>query len=299
MARPADRGGRGVDRTPGRGRGGDGGLPRQVADELRDQVARLTHGRLAAATTQAGELEVHLEAFGAREPRPVLLTVSASPLPREAVLLASQAGGLVELLGRASEGDAGSRGYEAKAAQLRFAVLTALLAGDVTMARRMTTGDVPPLLNAERVRVHLLHCPPDDRDRLARTYLDASGYHGPGLMVNCPVFKEQLICPVAEDPELGGRFQQGEMLRRLVSENPGYALGVSRPHPLAATGEAYGEAVHALAVARNSPDRLAAYRGRPSLVHVLPRRAASPGRAPTWSRCTTPPSPPWTSSVWP
>ncbi|MGI3197972.1 hypothetical protein ACRJ4W_03420 [Streptomyces sp. GLT-R25] len=115
---------------------------------------------------------------------------------------------------------------------------------------------------------------PADRDRLARTYLDSSGYHGPGLMVNCPVFKEQLICPVAEDPELGGRFQQGEVLRRLVEENPGYALGVSRPHPLAATGEAYGEAVHALAVARNSPDRLAAYRGRPSLVHVLPRRAA-------------------------
>ncbi|MGX1907442.1 helix-turn-helix domain-containing protein [Streptomyces phaeochromogenes] len=250
------------------------GFPRQVADELRDQVARLTHGRLAAATTQTGELEVHLEAFGAREPRPVLVTVSASPLPREAVLLASQAGGLVELMGRASEGDAGSRGYEAKAAQLRFAVLTALLAGDVTMARRMTTGDVPPLLNAERVRVHLLHCPPADRDRLARTYQDSSGYHGPGLMVNCPVFKEQLICPVAEDPELGGRFQQGEMLRRLVEENPGYALGVSRPHPLAATAEAYGEAVHALAVARNSPDRLAAYRGRPSLVHVLPRRAA-------------------------
>ncbi|MGI3197971.1 hypothetical protein ACRJ4W_03415 [Streptomyces sp. GLT-R25] len=135
------------------------GFPRRVADELRDQVARLTHGRLAAATTQAGELEVHLEAFGAREPRPVLVTVSASPLPREAVLLASQAGGLVELLGRASEGDAGSRGYEAKAAQLRFAILTALLAGDVTLARRMTTGDVPPLLNAERVRVHLLHCP--------------------------------------------------------------------------------------------------------------------------------------------
>ncbi|MDQ0777467.1 DNA-binding CsgD family transcriptional regulator [Streptomyces aurantiacus] len=261
------------------GRGGaietaTAGFPRRLASALTPQVERLAGGRLAAATTRVGELEVRLEAFGAREPRPVLVTVSASALSREAAALASQAGGIVDLLSQASEADDGTRGYEAKAAQLRFAVLTALLAGDVTMARRMTTGDVPPILNAERVRVHLLHCTPADRDRLTRTYLDPSGYHGPGLMVNCPVFREQLICPVADDPELGGRFRQGEVLRRLVRENPGYALGVSRPHPLAATAEAYGEAVHALAVARNSPGRLAAYRGRPSLVHVLPRRAA-------------------------
>ena len=261
------------------GRGGTveaatAGFRRRTAGALTEHVERLAGGRLAAATTRVGESEVRLEAFGGREPRPVLVAVSASALSREAAALASQAGGIVDLLSRVSEADAGTRAYDAKAAQLRFAVLTALLAGDVTMARRMTTGDVPPLLNAERVRVHLLHCPPEDRDRLARTYQDSSGYHGPGLMVNCPVFKEQLICPVAEDPEPGGRFRQGEVLRRLVGENPGYALGVSRPYPLAATAEAYGEAVHALAVARNSPGRLAAYRGRPSLVHVLPRRAA-------------------------
>ncbi|MDI9886857.1 helix-turn-helix domain-containing protein [Streptomyces sp. HNM0645] len=65
------------------------------------------------------------------------------------------------------------------------------------------------------------------------------------------------------------------MLCRLVRENPGYALGVSRPHPLAATADAYGEALHALTVARNSPDRLAVYRGRPSLVQVLDRRPAA------------------------
>ncbi|WP_225859423.1 helix-turn-helix domain-containing protein [Streptomyces albicerus] len=249
------------------------GFPRKLAGALRDQVERLAGGRLAAATTQVGELEVHLEAFGAREPRPVLVTAGASALSREATALASQAGGLLDLLGRASEADHSARGYDKKARQLRFAVLTALLAGDVTMARRMTTGGVPPLLNAERVRVYVLHCPPADRDVLTRTYLDASGYHGAGLMVHCPAFKEHLICPVAEDAELGGRFH-GEVLRRLVRENPAYALGVSGPHPLAATGEAYGEAVHALAVARNSPERLAAYRGRPSLVHLLPRRPA-------------------------
>ncbi|MGP4046529.1 helix-turn-helix domain-containing protein [Streptomyces sp. 2A115] len=254
-------------------------FPGELVGTLREQLERLADGRLAAAMARVGELEVHLEAFGVREPRPVLVTVSASALSREAAALASQAGGLLELLGKASVADDSSREYEQKARQLRFAVLTALLAGDVTMARRMTTGDVPPLLDAERVRVHVLHCPPADRDRLARTYLDASGYHGPGLMVHCPAFKEHLICPIAEDVEPAGRFQRGEVLRRLVRENPGYAVGVSRPHPLAATADAYGEALNALAVARNSQERLGVYRGQPSLVHLLPRRAAV-----TWAR---------------
>ncbi|MEV0226544.1 helix-turn-helix domain-containing protein [Streptomyces sp. NPDC050704] len=253
-------------------------FPGGLAGALREQLARLADGRLAAATTHVDGLEVRLEAFGGREPRPVLVTVSASELSREAAALASQAGALLALLRQASEAADSARGYEQKARQLRFAVLTALLAGDVTMARRMTTGDVPLLLNAERVRVHVLHCPPADRDRLARTYLDAAGYHGPGLMVHCPAFKEHLICPIAEDPEPVGRFRrgevQGDVLRRLVRDNPGYAVGVSGPHPLAATADAYGEALHALAVARNSPERLAVYRGRPSLVHLLPRRPA-------------------------
>ncbi|WP_432076625.1 helix-turn-helix domain-containing protein [Streptomyces wuyuanensis] len=250
-------------------------FPPGIARVLPEHAEPLAGKGLVAATTHLDGREVRLEAFGGRAPRPVLVTASSAPLPRDAALLASHAGGLLELLDRAGEADESARGYEAKSRQLRFAVLTALMSGDVTLARRMTTGDVPPLLGAERVRVHLLHCTPADRDRLARTFLDPSGYHGAALMVHCPAFKEHLICPIAEDVEPGGRLRQGEVLRRLVRENPGYALGVSRPHPLAAMGEAYGEALHALTVARNSPDRLAVYRGRPSLVQVLPRRPAA------------------------
>ncbi|WP_377272949.1 helix-turn-helix domain-containing protein [Peterkaempfera sp. SMS 1(5)a] len=250
------------------------GFPGAVLDALAEQLGRLAAGRLAAATARVGGAEVRLEAFAGREPRPVLVTVSAAELPQEAAVLASRTGGLVELLGRALEADDSSRGFEQKARQVRFAVLTALMAGDITLARRMTTGDVPPLLTAERARVYLLHCPPADRDRLVRAYQDASGYHGPDLMVHCPAFEEHLICPVAEDADAAGRLGRGAVLRRLVEENPAYALGVSRPHPLDATARAYGEALHALAVARNSPRRLVAYRGRPSLVDLLPSRDA-------------------------
>ncbi|GGL73286.1 hypothetical protein GCM10010129_16220 [Streptomyces fumigatiscleroticus] len=249
------------------------GFPAGAVAALGDRVERLADGGLAAATAPWGGLEVRLEAFGRREPRPVLVTVGAVALSRPQAALASQAGGLLQLLAEALSADDSARRYEEKARAQRFAVLTALMTGDVTLARRMTTGEVPPLLDAERVRIHLLHCPPGDRDRLARAYQDASGYHGSALMVHCPAFHDHLICPIAEDTAPAGRPSLERVLRRLVREHPGYALGVSSPHPLAATAEAYGEALHALAVARNSPDRVASYRGRPLLARLLPRPA--------------------------
>ncbi|MFE7278426.1 helix-turn-helix domain-containing protein [Streptomyces sp. NPDC057623] len=268
---------------PGSGIGAaTSGFPREAGEALGEQIERLADGRLGAATTRLGDLEVRLEACGWRMPRPVLVAVGAARLDREAAALVSRAGGLLHLLGEVHRADHSIRGYEEKARAMRFAVLTALMTGDVTLARRMTHRDVPPVLDAEHVRVHLLHCPPADRDRLATTFQDASGYHGAGLMVHCPAFLDHLICPIAErdgssantgaaapDDRLAG------VLRRLVRENPGYWLGVSRPHPIAATGTAYKEAVHALAVARNSPNRLAVYHGHTSLMPLLPRPAAA------------------------
>ena len=103
-------------------------------------------------------------------------------------------------------------------------------------------------------------------------------------MVPCPAFEEHLIC-------LGHRVRRTwrelpagrDAAPGLVHQHPGYALGISRPHPLAATGTAYTEAVHALAVARNSPKRVAAYQRQSSLVELLPRRGLA------WARALTGP----------
>lgn len=73
----------------------------------------------------------------------------------------------------------------------------------------MTTGAVPPLLDADRLRVHLLRCPSADRDRIARAHQDPYGYHGQALMVHCPVFKEHLICLIADDGTAGGSGGSG------------------------------------------------------------------------------------------
>ncbi|MEE4591567.1 helix-turn-helix domain-containing protein [Streptomyces sp. DSM 41524] len=264
-------------------------FPRQILPSLEPTLARLSSGQMAAAATESGALQVRLEALGPHAPRPVLVVAGASAPTREAASLVSHAGSLIALLDRAQDADTTFRGYQYKARQLRFAVFSALLAGDLTLARRMTTGAVPALLDAERLRVYLLHCPPEDRDRLAQTYQDGSGYHGTGLMVHCPAFKEHLIClvadgpgvadgsGVADDPETA--HGQGAVLRRLVRDNSHYALGISSPYPLGATAEAYGQALHALAAARHTPERMAAYLGRTPLVPLLPHTEAG-----AWAR---------------
>ncbi|RBM05487.1 helix-turn-helix domain-containing protein [Streptomyces sp. PT12] len=253
-----------------------GGFPRDILalDGLAPLLARLARGSTDAAATQVGEVRLRLAALGPRAPHPVLAVAAERPVAPEAAALIAHTGSVVDVLRRVREADTTALGYHRKALQLRFAVFQALMAGDPVLARGMTAGAVPPLLDADRVRVHLLYCGTDSRERIARTYQDARGYHGPGLMVPCPVFNGHLICPIADDPNAPGAARQAELLRRLVRDNAHYALGISDPHELHATADAYAEAVHALAVARHTPGRVLTYRGRTPLARLLPRPQA-------------------------
>ncbi|MFJ2217189.1 helix-turn-helix domain-containing protein [Streptomyces sp. NPDC101062] len=248
------------------------GFPREILPALEPVLTRLATGRMAAAATEVGAVRVRLEGVGSENPRRVLVLAGADRLTGQEAAAASHTGHIIALLDRARAADTAFRGYQEKAHQMRVALFMALMAGDTVLARRMTTGAVPELLGADRIRVHLLRCAPADRDRLAQAHQDPSGYHGRAMMVRCPVYDEHLICIVAEDedipPELGG------VLRELVAESEEYALGISAPHPLRATAEAYEEARNALAVAGNTPGRVAGYRGREPLERLLPREEA-------------------------
>ncbi|MEV0321559.1 helix-turn-helix domain-containing protein [Streptomyces sp. NPDC050658] len=254
-------------------------FPREAPARLGGLLARLSGGQLAAAATQAGSLHVRCEALGPHAPRPVLVVVARSEPTSQTVALISHTGSVLALLRRAAHSDRARHEYHDKARQLRFAVLHGLLAGGPLLARRMTTGTVPPLLDADRLRIHLLRCPSADRDRITQAHQDPSGYHGTALMVHCPVFKDHLICLVAEDDGTdghGGGPPQGvgATLRRLVRDNPRYALGISDVQPLHATAEAYTQATHALAAARTTPDRVAFHHGKSPLTDILPAQPA-------------------------
>ncbi|MCC3655022.1 helix-turn-helix domain-containing protein [Streptomyces sp. S07_1.15] len=250
-------------------------FPPDILGGLHPVLTRLSGGHLAAAASQAGAFHVRCEALGQQVPRPVLVVAGPQPLTREALGLTSHVGAVMEVLRRARRADELALRYQRAAARLRLAILAALMTGEPTLARRMTAGAVPPLLDAERLRVHLLRCPPADRGRLTDAYEDESGYHGRGLMVRCPVYDDHLICLLPPDDD-AGRADGGlaAPLRALVRDNPDYALGISAPVPLPATAQAYDQARHALAVARHTPERVADYHGRPPLAGLLPRQQA-------------------------
>ncbi|MEU5685930.1 helix-turn-helix domain-containing protein [Streptomyces venezuelae] len=255
-------------------------FPRAVLRPLAELLARLSDGRLATAVTHTGGLHVRCEALGFQRPHPVLVAAGRQEPSPETVALLAHTGSVLTLLRQAGESDRIRRNYQAKARQLRFAVLQALLTGQPTLARRMTVGAVPPLLEAGRLRLYLLHCPPGERDRIALAHQDPSGYHGADLLVHCPVFHEHLICLLAEESEeteIAVEAQGGlaATLRRLVHSDPRFALGISGAHPLESTAGAYGQATHALAAARPTPERMAFYHGRTPLEGILlPRESA-------------------------
>jgi DNA-binding CsgD family transcriptional regulator len=253
-------------------------FPQQVLPALAPLFTRLSDGSLASAATEAEQLHVRCEALGPQEPRPVLVVADRAEPSPDTVALTAHTAGVLTLLLRAENGDRVLHSYQYKARQVRFAVLHALMAGGPLLARRMTAGAVPPLLEADRLRIHLLRCPPRDRDRISRLHQDPSGYHGSGLMVHCPVIKEHLICLIADgelpDGSAGSPHGLSDTLRRLVRDDPRCALGISGTHPLDATAAAYSEALHALAAARSAPDRVAHYHGRTPLAGILPRPAA-------------------------
>ncbi|WP_374112836.1 helix-turn-helix domain-containing protein [Streptomyces sp. MNU89] len=252
-------------------------FPPAILDSLRPVLTRLSGGQLAAAASQVGAFHVRCEALGRDGPRPVLVVAGPLPLTREALALTSHVGAVIEVVRRARRADGLALRYQRAAARLRLAILAALMTGEPTLARRMTAGAVPPLLDAERLRVHLLRCPPADRGRIIDAHEDASGYHGRGLMVRCPVYDDHLICLLPPDDDAGGADGSGSPaapLRALVRDNPHYALGISAAVPLPDTARAYDQAHHALAVACHTPERVADYHGRPPLAGLLPRPQA-------------------------
>ncbi|MEW1718025.1 helix-turn-helix domain-containing protein [Streptomyces sp. NPDC093109] len=257
-------------------------FPTGILGTLAPLLTRLADGRLASAATEVGTVRIRLEGVGSGTPRRVLVLAGPDPLSPRDTTAAAHTGHVLTLLHRAEATDTVLRAYQQKAHQLRVALFMALMAGDTVLARRMTTGAVPELLDSDRLRLFLLRCAPGDRDRLTRAHQDASGYHGRGMMVRCPVYDEHLICLIPETGTEAGTGTETEerpeldrLLRELVEEIPGYALGISDAHPLHATAVAYEQARHALAVAGNIPGRVASYRGREPLERVLPHAAAA------------------------
>ncbi|MEV7458721.1 PucR family transcriptional regulator [Streptomyces rubiginosohelvolus] len=173
----------------------------------------------------------------------------------------------------------------------REAVLHLLMTGQLSIAQQVA-GALRPRL-PDPVRVCVVECSGGGRDEVARVCVDADG--GRSWIVRCPVYARHLILVMpaeAKGPEPGA-VPTDETVAARVGD---CVVGVSEPVPLADTATGYRQAFHALAVARELPDRHARFgvspdpalvvgpAGRrwadellnPLLTHV-PRRPQDPG----------------------
>lgn len=171
--------------------------------------------------------------------------------PRCGVLLAD-ASRTLALCWRLEEAERARRRIESAEAHSREAVLHLLMVGSVPAAQRIA-GALRPALPAV-TRVYVIECPSPRRREIAGR-IDRT-VRGRAWIVPCPVQPHHLIALVPTPDE------EPEGLDLLIARQaPGCRVGVSAEVALRDTPIGYEQAIHALAVARNAPERCATFGG--------------------------------------
>ncbi|MEI7034262.1 helix-turn-helix domain-containing protein [Streptomyces pratensis] len=295
-----------------------------VAGLLAEGATALTERGAQAYSLDTGAHTALLFPLPTGDGAPVLTVVAPRPVATGLATLLADVVLPLALCWQAETLERRRRRVDLAEARGREAVLHLLMTGQLSIAHQVA-GALRPRL-PDPVRVCVVECSADDRDEVARVCAEADG--GRSWIVRCPVYARHLILvmPAPAVPGARGRNQDGARGQKGsrgpvaggadegVAVDPGGAgdavgtdeavaaavgdcvVGVSEPVPLSDTATGYRQAFHALAVARELPDRHARFgvspeaalvvgpAGRrwadallaPLLTHV-PRRAQDPG----------------------
>ncbi|MEV5880878.1 helix-turn-helix domain-containing protein [Streptomyces sp. NPDC052101] len=193
---------------------------------------------------------------------PVLTAVTARPAPVGLFTLLADASLALSLCWQSEHTEREWRLLERAEARNREAVLHLLMNGHLSAARQVAGVLLPPLPSA--IRFYVVECPPRVRGELAGrcAHVAASAW-----IVPCPVYADHLlVLAPAAAPSLQ---------TTLTALADGCTVGVSETVPLCDTAVGYAQAFHALAVARNGPNRYAEFARRPDLALTIGPAAAA------------------------
>ncbi|WP_344597277.1 PucR family transcriptional regulator [Streptomyces violaceusniger] len=248
----------------GPGGGHDPAVARLAAGAAADAAVELHRRGAASAVLGGGEgPPVHLIALDT-DPRTYLAVVGPDD-PHCGTLLADAARTLA-LCWRLEQSERARRRIESAEEHSREAVLHLLMVGSVPAAQRIA-GALRPALPAV-VQMYVIECPHARRREIARRIDREAG--GGAWIVPCPVRPNHLLALVPAEPGPGRAPVSGAphgprlpdaldlLIVRLVPE---CRVGVSAAVALRDTPTAYEQAIHALAVARNAPERRAGFGG--------------------------------------
>ncbi|MBU3871757.1 helix-turn-helix domain-containing protein, partial [Streptomyces sp. 4503] len=236
----------------------DPAVARPAADAAADAAVELHRRGAPSAVLGGGEgPPVHLIALDT-DPSTYLAVIGPDD-PHCGMLLADAARTLA-LCWRLEQAERARRRIESAEGHSREAVLHLLMVGSVPAAQRIA-GALRPALPAV-VQMYVIECPHARRREIARRISREA--QGGAWIVPCPVRPNHLIALVPPEPgPVSGAPHAGPapldlLIVRLVPE---CRVGVSAAVALRDTPTAYEQAIHALAVARNAPERRAGFGG--------------------------------------
>lgn len=218
-----------------------------------------------------------------------LAAVLEQPHPAAAILLADAAAPLALVL-RAEE----AAGREERAAlaesRAREAVLHLLMNGKLSTAHQIAEALGPSL--PEPMRMYVVECRTGQRAEVTRLCEELTD--GRAWIVRCPVYVRHLIVLVPAD-RAAVSAGHDPLADALVAVAPDCTVGVSGELRLREAPAAYGQAFHALAVARERDERHARFGPGPELALAAheagSRLGGGPARAPARVRAPAPPGP--------
>jgi hypothetical protein len=193
---------------------------------------------------------------------PLLAAVAPRPAPPELPLLLADATSVLSLTWLAEDTRRQRRRLRIADARTREAVLRLLMNGH-TPAARQIAGALRPALPA-MVRVYVIEGPPEVRGRLVEELADAAD---DAWIVPCPVYADHSFMLIPGDRAPARVW------------HPGLAascwIGESSALPLRETATGYAQAFHALAAARDRPERQASFAAHPDLALTIGPAAAA------------------------
>ncbi|MEO3826669.1 helix-turn-helix domain-containing protein [Actinomadura sp. B10D3] len=219
------------------------GLPEDVLDQARGEIRLVLRGSAGAAEASLASGVVNVQPVGTPDNAGVLVVTRGRSFPPPTRSLITDASRLVGLCWRAEE-DA-RRGRRATQADVytREAVLHLLMTGNVQGARRVA-GAIGPSL-ADQVRLYVIESPPKERGVLVAHCEETS--EGRAWIVQCPVYRRHIIVLA---PATDGADPMEEVLQDFIRPSNGISIGGSEIVALRDLASGYGQAFHALAMAR-------------------------------------------------
>jgi sugar diacid utilization regulator len=239
-------------------------VPADLLPRIAGDLRRVARGEVSAEAVELGDWSARILPLAGSESG-VLLVASRSSVSREVHSLARDAASLISLCLRVERSNQSQHRLEVAYDHNREAVIHLLMAGQVAWARTVA-GALQPELH-DTVRVYVVECTGQTRRAVASRCEEATD--GKAWIVRCPVYYRHLcvIAPAVDPTTLVDSVEKS--LHDLAASSGSFYVGASNAGGLRDVPSCYSQAIHALAVARNSRERFARFRPHGTLAATI------------------------------